>query len=168
MTANATLTHSYDDWLAYQEAHRALQRGKKHSKKTPRRELEVFVDHHDAITLDDYAAAPELVRLPKLKFARGEEVTIINVAGVEHYRMSDDDASRLGAIRHPADYGTEEIWAVDGHIGGKRVRKLYRGTIAALRMMWPDRATRNALKKAGCMNLHQLGAPIQIDIPRRI
>jgi hypothetical protein len=168
MTAIAEQPNTYADWLAYQEAHRALQRGRKHAKKTPKRELEVFVDQHDAITLDDFDAAPELVELPKLKFARGEELTIIVVAGVKRYRMGDDDASRLGAIRHPRDYGTEEIWSVDGHIGGKRVRKLYRGTIAALRMMWPDRATRNALKKAGCMNLHQLGAPIQIDIPRRI
>lgn len=65
----------------------------------------------------------------------------------------------------PQVYGQDQThtWGVEGLMGGRKVRGIYSGTLAALRWLWPDAETRRIMKKAGCLNLDDLGIPLQID-----
>ncbi|MNS41930.1 hypothetical protein D3C72_742980 [compost metagenome] len=117
---------------------------------------------------------PLLYVVDTVRDANGHEVRDANgeVLTRERPYMTDDECE-LAAIRHQLeradDYGDEQAWLVKGTLFGEKVTKVYKGSLSALRTLFPDEARRRRMEQAGAKDLDELVGTAELieRLPRR-
>lgn len=157
-----TLTARIDDRDAYLAAVRRLYGYRGSMVKRVR--LAGLRPQLDTRMAEAYRASVDVPDLSALKPESVRALAELREAGATDDRIAAfiDEALTFDA---PQAYGTEavHVWGVRGLLQGSKVTAIYSGSLAALRWLWPDAETRRILKKAGCLNLDDLGIPLQID-----